>query len=86
MHEYKSNDGYQPVEVPAGEELLSVYKICLAAADKAFTVNLWHTPLPMLATIIGVLIATDASTTIPDQSKARVTEALRYMAERLGPL
>jgi hypothetical protein len=40
----------------------------------------------MLAAIIGVLTATEASPTIPDSSKTQVTEAICYMAERLATL
>ena len=72
--------------MPAPEELLSVYKICLARADSAFPAELCRYPLPMLAAVIGVLSATEASPTIPDVSKTKVTEAIRYMAERLATL
>ena len=40
----------------------------------------------MLAAVIGVLTATEASPTIRDVSKTRVTEAIHYMAERLATL
>lgn len=40
----------------------------------------------MLAAVIGVLNASEASTVVPDESKTRVTEAIRYMAERLATL
>ena len=63
-----------------------MYKICLATPDKAFTVNLFHNPLPILAAVIGVLTATEASTSIPDESKTRVTEAICNMAKRLATL
>jgi hypothetical protein len=84
--EFESDDEYQPVEVPTTDELLAVYKICLAQADSTFPVSLCRNPLPMLAAVIGVLTATEASLTIPDVSKTRVTEAIRYMAERLATL
>ena len=86
IREFESDKGYEPVEVPATEELLSVYKICLARADSTFTIGLCHNPLPMLAAVIGVLSTTKASPTIPDVSKTKVTEAIRYMAERLATL
>ena len=86
VKEFGSNDEYQPVEVPATDELLAVYKICLAQADSTFTVGLCRNPLPMLAAVIGVLTATEANPTIPDVSKTKVTEAIRYMAERLATL
>jgi hypothetical protein len=72
--------------VPTPEELLSVYKSCLARADSTFPAELCQYPLPMLAAVIGVLSATEASPTIPDVSKTKVTEAIRYMAERLATL
>ena len=86
VSEFESDGEYQPVEVPATDELLAVYKICLAQADSTFTVGLCRNPLPMLAAVIGVLTATEASPRIPDVSKTKVTEAIRYMAKRLATL
>ena len=55
--------------MPAPEELMSVYKICLARADQAFPAEMCRYPLPMLATVIGILSATEANPRIPDVSK-----------------
>ena len=65
---------------------MSVYKICLALADQTFPAEMCRYPLPMLAAVIGVLSTTEASLSIPDVSKTKVTEAIRYMAERLATL
>ena len=65
----ESGDGYEPVPVPAPEELMSVYKICLARADQTFPAEMCRNPLPMLAAVIGILTATEACPTIPDVSK-----------------
>lgn len=61
--------GYQPVEVPAHDELMKVYTSSLAMADQAFPPSLCKNPLPMLAAVIGVLNASEASTALPDESK-----------------
>lgn len=74
------------MEVPPRDELLSVYTVCLAEADRAFPAEFCKNPLPMLAAVIGILTATEADTTIPDESKTQVSEAIRYMAERLATL
>ena len=83
---FNSEDKYQPVEVLVTDELLAVYKIGLARADSTFSADLCRNPLPMLAAVIGTLTATEASPTIPDVYKTKVTEAIRYMAERLATL
>ena len=63
-----------------------MYTACLAMADKAFTTEFCLNPLPILAAVIGLLSDTEANPTIPDESKSQVTEAIRYMAERLATL
>lgn len=63
-----------------------MYTVCLAMADQTFPPELCRNPLPMLAAVIGVLSETEADATIPDASKTQVTEAIRYMAERLATL
>ncbi len=77
---------YVPVEVPAEEDLMSAYSASLAMADNSFPPELCGNPLPLLAAVVGVLAHSEASPQLPDESKAKVTDAIRFLAERMASL
>jgi hypothetical protein len=74
------------VAVPDLQELLKVYTVSMASADKLFSMNMVKDPLPMLAMAIGVLAKSEASDVLPDADKAEVSDALRFLAERVATL
>jgi hypothetical protein len=43
-------------------------------------------PLPMLASVIAVLSASEENEAMPDSAKEKVTSAIRFLAERLATL
>lgn len=63
---------------------MKVYTVGLATADQTFPADLCRDPLPMLATVIGVLAKSEESPMLPDEDKAEVTEAIQYLAERVA--
>ena len=65
---------------------MRVYTTSLAMATEAFPTTLCRDPLPLLAAVIGVLGESESSTALPDESKAPVTEAICFLAERLATL
>ena len=65
---------------------MKVYTTGLAMADEAFPPELCANPLPMLAAVIGVLSTSEESPMLPDESKQKVTGAIRFMVERLATL
>ena len=75
---------YQPVDVPPKDELMKVYTIGLAAADQIFPADLCKNPLPMLATVMGILTVSEESTMLPEADKAEVSDAISYLAERVA--
>jgi hypothetical protein len=48
---------------------MKVYTTSLAMADKTFPAEICQNPLPLLATVIGVLGASEESPALPDESK-----------------
>ena len=65
---------------------MKVYTTSLAMATDSFPTQLCRDPLPLLAAVIGVLGESESSPALPDESKAQVTEAICFLAERLATL
>ena len=63
---------------------MKVYTVGLAAADSVFPAPLCKDPLPMLAAVVGVLSATEESPLLSADDKQEVSDAIRYLAERLA--
>ena len=70
--------------VPPREELLKVYTVGLAQADRILPAELCRNPLPMLAAVFGVLAKSEESPMLPDEDKAEVSDAMQYLAERVA--
>lgn len=77
-------ESYEPVAIPDRKEQMRVYAIGAADADRTFPPELCRDPMPMLACVIGVLGASEESDAMPDETKQKVTESIRYLAERLA--
>jgi hypothetical protein len=56
----------------------------MVSADKHFTMKMVKDPLPMLAMTIGVLAKSEESDVLPDADKEEVSDALRFLAERVA--
>jgi len=80
----KSGGGYTPVAVPPVDDMVKVYTVELATADSVFPADLCKDPLPMLAGVMGVLSATERSPMLSDGDKEVVSDAIRYLAERVA--
>ena len=70
--------------MPKINELLPVYQAALALADEHLAPELCAEPWPMMAAVIGVLSASEESPHLPNESKLAVTNAIRFLAERLA--
>ncbi len=77
---------YSPLTMPSSKDLLNVYKLGLAQADRAFHKDLAKNPLPVLAAVIGILASTEDNEHLSVSDKERVGDAILFLAERINTL
>ena len=70
--------------MPILKNIIPVYVASASDVDRYLDPSLCANPLPFMAATIAVLSASEASPYLPDQSKQRVTDAIRFLGERLA--
>lgn len=65
---------------------MPVFVAAAETVDRYLDPALCRDPLPLLAGTIGVLTASEASPFLPDSAKTKVTDAIKFLGERLAAL
>ena len=80
----KDDGSYRPLQVPKLKNIIPVYLASAGDMDRYLDPALCASPLPLMAATIGVLAESEASPYLPDAAKQKVTEAIRFLGERLA--
>lgn len=74
------------MQVPPVDKLMPVYVAAAETVDRYLDPVLCRNPLPLLAGTIGVLTTSESSPFLPDAAKTKVTDAIKFLGERLAAL
>lgn len=74
------------MKVPPVKNILPVYIASAETVDRHLDPELCRDPWPLVAATVGILSESEASPHLPDEAKGQVTDAIRFLGERLATL